>query len=119
MPPCELLCQYLEEDKRREFVDGMAEVRVKCEEVIIRQNDKGNNFFIIKEGTCDVWVADAEGERKNTRTLSAGSWCGELSLLTGNAVGEHHGDEPRGDPSCTIGASSRSCSAMQMAASAP
>ena len=85
MPPCELLCQYLEEDKRREFVDGMAEVRVKCEEVIIRQNDKGNNFFIIKEGTCDVWVADAEGERKNTRTLSAGSWCGELSLLTGNA----------------------------------
>ena len=54
---------------------GMAEVKVKCEEVIMRQNDKGNNFYLIKDGTCDVWVADASGERKNTRTLTAGSWC--------------------------------------------
>ena len=83
MPPVDLLCHYLSEQKRREFVDGMAEVKVKCEEVIMRQNDKGNNFYLIKAGTCDVWVADASGERKNTRTLTAGSWCGELSLLTG------------------------------------
>ena len=83
MPPVSLLCHYLDEQKRREFVDGMAEVKVKCEEVIMRQNDKGNNFYLIKDGTCDVWVADASGERKNTRTLTAGSWCGELSLLTG------------------------------------
>ena len=45
--------------------------------------DKGNNFYLIKSGTCDVWVADASGERMNVRTLSAGSWCGELSLVVG------------------------------------
>lgn len=30
-----------------------------------------------------MWVADASGERTNVRTLQAGSWCGELALLTG------------------------------------
>jgi hypothetical protein len=46
--------------------------------------DKGNNFYLIKSGTCDVWIADASGERRNMRTLQAGAWFGELSLLTGN-----------------------------------
>ena len=45
--------------------------------------DKGNNYYVIKEGTCDVMVTDANGEMKHVRTLSAGNSCGELSLLTG------------------------------------
>ena len=86
MPPITLLAHYIEDvDQRRTFVDSMAEVKVKQEEVIMRQGDKGNNFYIIKSGTCDVWIADPSGERSNARTLQAGSWCGELSLLTGNA----------------------------------
>ena len=48
-----------------------------------RAGDKGNNFYLIKSGTCDVWVADSSGERVNVRTLSAGSYCGELSLVVG------------------------------------
>ena len=30
-----------------------------------------------------MWIADSSGERRNVRTLTAGHWCGELSLLTG------------------------------------
>lgn len=79
-----LLAKYLaDENDRRRFVDGMAEVKVKQEEVIMRQGDKGNNFYIIKSGTCDVWIADSTGERTCVRGLAAGSVCGELSLLTG------------------------------------
>ena len=121
MPPVAILCHYLDDpEKRRAFVDSMAEVKVKQEEVIMRQGaliscvhtarslsahslwlciltaivgsfsrahagDKGNNFYLIKAGSCDVWVADASGERQNVRTLTAGSWCGELSLLTGHS----------------------------------
>jgi len=81
MPPVSLLCHYLDDDQRRGFVDSMAEVKVGQNEVIMRQGDKGNNFYLIKSGTCDVWIADKDGERKNVRSLSAGSWCGELSLL--------------------------------------
>ena len=47
-------------------------------------DDKGNNFYLIKEGTCDVMVAEESGEVKKVRTLTAGGSCGELSLLTGN-----------------------------------
>ena len=84
MPPVALLMNYLDDDDtRRGFVDSMAEVKVKQEEVIMRQGDKGNNFYLIKSGTCDVWIADSAGERRNVRSLAAGSWCGELSLLTG------------------------------------
>jgi len=84
MPAIALVCHYIEDvDERRKFVDGMAEVKVKQEEVIMRQGDKGNNFYLIKAGTADVWVADASGERTCVRSLAAGSWCGELSLLLG------------------------------------
>lgn len=84
MPPCALLHNYMDTDEeRRGFVDSMAEVQVKQQEVIMRQGDKGNNFYLIKSGTCDVWMADSAGERRNVRSLTAGSWCGELSLLTG------------------------------------
>ena len=44
--------------------------------------DKGNNFYVIKEGTAEVTLTDASGT-KHVRTLSAGNSCGELSLLTG------------------------------------
>ena len=38
MPPVAILCHYLDDpEKRRAFVDSMAEVKVKQEEVIMRQ----------------------------------------------------------------------------------
>ena len=37
MPPVQLLCHYLDDEHRRGFVDSMAEVKVKQEEVIMRQ----------------------------------------------------------------------------------
>ena len=46
--------------------------------------DKGNNYYVIKEGTAEVMLTDASGETKHVRTLSAGNSCGELSLLTGS-----------------------------------
>ena len=60
------------------FVDGMAEVKVRCEEVIMRQNDKGNNFYLIKEGTCDVWVADASGLHSPALLFAGTVTCGSL-----------------------------------------
>ena len=84
MPPNPLLTAYLDESRCRQFVDSMAEVKVKFGEVIMRHGDKGNNFYMIKEGTAEVSVPPvAPGEPPVTRTLSAGSSCGELALLTG------------------------------------
>ena len=82
MPETPLLLNYLDQDGRRAFVDSMAEVKVKQGEVIMRDGDKGNNFYVIKEGSCDVVVPDQNAGKK-VRTIEAGGSCGELSLLTG------------------------------------
>ena len=37
MPPITLLCNYMDDDERRAFVDKMYEVKVHSEEVIMRQ----------------------------------------------------------------------------------
>ncbi|EOD40173.1 hypothetical protein EMIHUDRAFT_69788, partial [Emiliania huxleyi CCMP1516] len=106
MPANSLLCAYLEEDARRNFVDSAAEVKVRRNEVIMRQGDKGNNFYLIKAGTCEVLIAEADGTSSRRQlgpgaagprasprvpeplTLPAGirvgSSCGELALITGN-----------------------------------
>jgi len=81
MPPNPLLSAYLDENQCRMFVDSMMEVKVKQGEVIMRQGDKGNNFYLVKEGTCEVNVQEADGTIQ-TRTIGAGGGCGELSLLT-------------------------------------
>jgi len=82
MPSNPLLCAYLDEKAQRAFVDSMMEVKVKQGEVIMRQGDKGNNFYMIKEGTCEVEVKESD-EGTQSRTIGAGGSCGELSLLTG------------------------------------
>jgi len=84
MPPVAMLCQYIpDEDERRAFIESMALVKVKQGECIMRQGDKGNNFYIIKDGFCDVEI-ESNDRRALMRTLGPGSWCGEQSLLTGN-----------------------------------
>lgn len=132
MPPNALLCAYLDDRARREFVDSSSEVKVKRGEVIMRQGacslwrkaacaaagrlrptsapetetrgagadrlcrtcadarpptapgDKGNNFYLIKGGTCEVAVAEEDGSTSH-KHLGPGGSCGELSLLTGNS----------------------------------
>jgi CRP-like cAMP-binding protein len=45
--------------------------------------DKGNNFYLIKAGTCEVSVNEEDGSVL-TKHLGPGGSCGELALLTGN-----------------------------------
>jgi len=82
MPPNPMITAYIpSESARRAFVDGMAEVQVKRGEIIMRQGDKGNNFYLIKEGQCEVVVEARDGKATCVRRLSAGAGCGELAIL--------------------------------------
>lgn len=52
-------------------------------DVIVRQNDFGNSFFIIWTGAVDVLVTNASGAGEKVATLQPGQMFGELSLLAG------------------------------------
>jgi len=51
-------------------------------EVLARQGETGDKFFLLRDGEVDVTVADNQGERQ-VATLDAGRYFGERSLITG------------------------------------
>jgi putative ABC transport system ATP-binding protein len=51
-------------------------------EVLARQGEMGDKFFLLRDGQVDVMVADNQGE-KQVATLEAGRYFGERSLITG------------------------------------
>ncbi|MDQ7826638.1 MAG: mechanosensitive ion channel family protein [Candidatus Eremiobacteraeota bacterium] len=54
-------------------------------DVLFRQGDKGERFYIVKSGEVEVSVTNESGERLFTTALGPGSFFGEMSLLTGDA----------------------------------
>lgn len=79
VPPVSLLVSYFpDEAQRKQFIETMTEVQVKKDAVVMRQGDKGNNFYIVKSGCLEV---NASGQA--VRHLIAGTMCGELSIITG------------------------------------
>jgi small-conductance mechanosensitive channel/CRP-like cAMP-binding protein len=52
-------------------------------EVPVKQGDRGDSFYIIKNGRVDVVVEKSAGESAVVATLAPGNFFGEMSLLTG------------------------------------
>jgi small-conductance mechanosensitive channel/CRP-like cAMP-binding protein len=52
-------------------------------EVLVREGDAGDTFYIISRGTAVVTVAGANGQSTVVARLGQGAFFGEMSLLTG------------------------------------
>ena len=86
-----LICELL---RKIEFFSSLAAVELslvgekmrpvpfKDGDVLIRQGEMGDNFFLMRQGEVDVHVASSEGD-KIVATLDAGRYFGERSLITG------------------------------------
>jgi branched-chain amino acid transport system substrate-binding protein len=57
----------------------------KPEEHVFRQNEDGDSLFIIEEGVVGVQVEITPGKRIEVARLGAGSFFGEMALLTGES----------------------------------
>jgi cAMP-dependent protein kinase regulator len=65
------------------LVDLMSEVQYQTGDMIIKQGDPGETFYVIVSGTCSVTIQDAaSGEVKEVAKLGSHSFFGERALLT-------------------------------------
>ena len=65
-----------------EIADQMSLEKYEAGDVVIRQGDKGDKFYIISEGTVEVTMDDGKKTHFVTE-LTVGDFFGELALLTG------------------------------------
>jgi cAMP-dependent protein kinase regulator len=64
-------------------IDAMEEEDFSDGDVVIKQGDKGDKFFIVSEGEVVVTqVSESETDSKELARLREGSYFGEIALLT-------------------------------------
>ena len=61
----------------------LREVPVEAGQVIVRQGEAAERFYIVRAGAFSVTQSDLDGESRVLRTLGPDSVFGELGLLTG------------------------------------
>lgn len=64
------------------LADALAEEKYKNDDVICKQGDPGDNFYIIHAGQAVCLQKDGAGEEKVVATLESGNYFGEIALLT-------------------------------------
>uniref|UniRef100_A0A7S3JUG6 cGMP-dependent protein kinase n=1 Tax=Aureoumbra lagunensis TaxID=44058 RepID=A0A7S3JUG6_9STRA len=72
-----LVFSGLDHDQKIAIVKSMAECRVKKGDILIKQGDKGDAFYVVEKGRFDIVV---DGTGKVAETKAGGSF-GELSLI--------------------------------------
>lgn len=82
------LFRNLDDDQSSDVLSAMKEVRVGQGEVVIRQGDVGDYFYVVEEGQLEVFKSkDAEGSAANgglgdkVATTGPGMSFGELALM--------------------------------------
>lgn len=53
-------------------------------EVVIRQGDKGDSFFVVAEGALSVWRSERNETNVPIKTIKEGEVFGEMAVFTGN-----------------------------------
>jgi cAMP-dependent protein kinase regulator len=75
---------FLKQEQVTALVNAMFEKRYKPGDIIIKQGDIGNNFYILQEGIVDIFKkGENDTEEKKITELGVGSYFGELALMSG------------------------------------
>jgi len=83
----------LDSEQKKDVYDAMEEVSYESGNVIIRQGDPGDNFYVVEEGECCIYVkgqdpADQTEDPKNygnlVGTIGRNRCFGELALMYGS-----------------------------------
>ncbi|MFH1156351.1 MAG: protein kinase [Pseudomonadota bacterium] len=64
------------------FLNALKFCRVKSGELIMKQDDEGDAFFLIQKGSCIVFI-EKDGNRHQIARINEGELVGEMAILTG------------------------------------
>eukprot|EP00007_Cunea_sp_BSH-02190019_P001746 CAMPEP_0174233310 /NCGR_PEP_ID=MMETSP0417-20130205/3386_1 /TAXON_ID=242541 /ORGANISM="Mayorella sp, Strain BSH-02190019" /LENGTH=308 /DNA_ID=CAMNT_0015311497 /DNA_START=177 /DNA_END=1103 /DNA_ORIENTATION=- len=76
-----LLFKHLDKKDLNVVVDAMFKVECAPEEVIIKQGDDGDNFYVMESGYVEIFVSQPDGSQLKVMTCSDGDTFGELALM--------------------------------------
>ncbi|KYR00093.1 protein kinase A regulatory subunit [Tieghemostelium lacteum] len=79
-----IMFSHLEEEERESIFSAMVEVHYKAGDVIIRQGDEGDNFYVVENGECDIYVSKNNESPKHVMYVYQGGSFGELALIYGS-----------------------------------
>jgi CRP-like cAMP-binding protein len=69
-------------DEQQAIVDAFDKEEAEGDTYVIRQGESGEKFYVIEQGTCDIFVKNGSGDaQKVGNPLSPGSSFGELALM--------------------------------------
>ncbi|KAL6050502.1 cAMP-dependent protein kinase type I-alpha regulatory subunit [Balamuthia mandrillaris] len=80
-----ILFAHLEEEERKEVFDAMFVVHHKAGDIIIKQGDAGDNFYVVDSGQCEVWVEKEGQPAEKVMVVGEYGSFGELALIYGTA----------------------------------
>eukprot|EP00250_Pteridium_aquilinum_P009163 c18485_g1_i1 orf=266-1249(+) len=76
------LFKFLDQEQSTIVIDAVEEVKFNKDDVIIKQGDPGDHFYLLEEGACEVWLQRPDKpEPEMVKEYSAGDSFGELALL--------------------------------------
>ena len=78
------LFQHMTPKQKMDTISCMEKISVNAGDIIMKQGDHGDKFYVVESGTFDVSVRDEDGIMRTVLTYDhAGSAFGELSLMYG------------------------------------
>ncbi|OHS99381.1 cAMP-dependent protein kinase regulatory subunit [Tritrichomonas foetus] len=77
------LFSFLQDEQRRTLVNAMFPCEYNDNDIIIKQGDQPDNFYILKSGKCRVLKRTGDREAQ-VAVLTPGHYFGELALISGS-----------------------------------
>jgi branched-chain amino acid transport system substrate-binding protein len=77
------LFMYLNDEMKEDLSERMRLHHFQASDIVFKQGDKGDSLFVIREGVVGVWIKMDDGDAIEVARLGAGSFFGEMALLTG------------------------------------
>lgn len=76
-----LLFRSLDKEQMQDVLDAMFERKIAENELVIKQGDDGDNFYVIQDGIFNVYVGETEEDQKHIFAYENSGSFGELALL--------------------------------------